>query len=144
MGYGDSACSVCCIRFGCFSTVAVAVYTGVLWPVCWVVGGNGATITFWVMTAILVIAVVCLAMVAGHEAMRGPVTTRAVMMAIPVLNVYAAWKMGAAPAVETRTTIDPVCKALRIVGDIPEVIFSCLDMYFFGISWFAVFDLVTS
>eukprot|EP00419_Tripos_fusus_P055905 CAMPEP_0172807338 /NCGR_PEP_ID=MMETSP1075-20121228/6938_1 /TAXON_ID=2916 /ORGANISM="Ceratium fusus, Strain PA161109" /LENGTH=358 /DNA_ID=CAMNT_0013646307 /DNA_START=141 /DNA_END=1217 /DNA_ORIENTATION=+ len=126
------------------STCVMAVYIGVLWPVCWVVGGNGATITFWVMTAILVFLSIGHPVSVDDLRNGAPDTRRTMMMAIPVLNVYAAWKMGAENAVETRTTIGPVCRALRIVGDIPEVVFSCLDMYFFGISWFAVFDLVTS
>jgi len=69
---------------------------------------------------------------------------RVAMMAVPMLNIYVSWRMGAEAAAEVTDTIKPMLVLLRIANDLPELICNILDMYFFGVTWSAAFDLTTS
>jgi len=133
----DLALCCCCLpQTVCFLIVVL--------PVFWAVGGAPAMIVFWVMTCIGIVFVMASVMCLFLKGFKDALAKRVAMMAVPMLNIYVSWRMGAEAAAEVKDTIKPMFVFLRIANDLPELICNILDMYFFGVTWSAAFDLTTS
>jgi len=81
---------------------------------------------------------------AGNAANRAQDGQRMLMMSLPLMSLLVAWEIDAEQARKVAEGMRPMKVWLRVVYDIPELTCTILDLYFFGGSYFAVFDLITS
>lgn len=102
----------------------------------------------WIALTIASMAAVCLCTqwcVNGDHPQKkdAAAISQSAVMQIPVLNVWMLWHMSE-KSPELKSFHYMHVFGLRFFEDIPEVIIASIDLYFFGGSWFAIFDLLAS